>query len=173
MTTIHTSQWQYKATRCHCGPISSPVSWSTDTNLCVWELLRDCLHKGMLTLLCLNCTATMCGKCLWSYYYSGPVPRFPSLCLQYPQPQQCPAAGGSEITVRRSSAGVVLHTLCCIWTWGPACWEYHSSANKKYIKDFTHSYCYCWNNCSGDDAWRPVWQSNTQQFRSNSDCVQG
>lgn len=139
------------------APFHLPVSWSTDTNLCVCEKCWETL----LALLCLNCTAAMWGKCLCSYYYSGPAPHFPSLCLQYSQTTTVPGGRrlGNYCTLqlcRSRTAYIMLH-----WTWGPACGEHHSPANKKYIKDLTHLthtlLCYCWNNCSGgDDAWRAM-----------------
>lgn len=59
---------------------------------CDCKVLRN--WNGMLMLLCLNCTNAMCGNCLYSNYYSTPVPLSPSLCLQYCQITTVPCSRG-------------------------------------------------------------------------------
>lgn len=66
-----------------------------ETNLCAQELLRDRLCKWILTL---NCTASLCRKCVNSYYYSGASPVFSSLCLQHSHITTVPS-GACVITV--------------------------------------------------------------------------
>lgn len=141
------------------APFHPPVSWSTNTNLCVWTpSVRGC----MLTLLCLNCTAAMCRKSLYSYYYSGPIPHFPSplsVCNSQ-KPQHCRRRGGARKWL-----------YCC----SPACIHYAASepgvlpagsSTALPIKNKC-SYCYCCNNCNGGDAWKPDWQNAWQWHNSD------
>ncbi len=111
----------------------------------------------MLALLCLNCTSAMCGKCLYSYYYSRTVPHFPFLRLQYCQTTTVPR--GRERGYY-CTAAALLEKDCIHYAASEPrvlpVGSNHSPANKKYTKDFTHSNCCFRNNCTDDDAKRPI-----------------
>ena len=117
---------QLPTTRCHCGPMAPLRPPSSDPHQphCFLEDLGDKSFNGDAHTAMSKLQYSMCGRGICSHYYSEHVsfppptslapPSFPPSLSNTLKPQQCPAAGGSEITAHSRAAGAELHTLCYI-----------------------------------------------------------
>lgn len=105
----HATQWQNKASRCHCGPTSSPLHQLMDPHhslcVCVWELLKVYAHSAGSKLH--SCNVWKVSVKLLLFSTSSAHIHNPSLCLQ--RSQNTTVAGGEgaqKLQYCCSSAGI-------------------------------------------------------------------